>query len=80
MEHVEDIDHSRDTPIALHMRTVHPRDPFAISFWILETFKKDEQRGNIDHLLLQKEAGWIYRLKTMAPLGLNDQLSFCSFV
>lgn len=80
LEHVGDIDHSRDTPVALHMRTTHPRDLFVIPFWILEVIKKDERRGNVDHLLLQKEAAWIYRLKTMAPSGLNDQLSFCSFI
>lgn len=62
---MEDIDHSRDTPVAQHMRTVHSRDPFSISFWVLMMVEIGERKGNIDRLLLQKETAWIHRLKTM---------------
>lgn len=80
MEHVGDIEHSRDTPIAQHMRLAHARDPFAISFWVLEVVKLNERRGNLDQFLLQKETLWIFQLKTVSPSELNGILFFTSFL
>lgn len=80
LEHVGDINHSRDTPIAKHMRSTHENAPLAITFWVLEVVRPNERRGNLDRLLLQKETAWIYRLKTVSPRGLNDTLSFTSYI
>lgn len=75
-----DIEHNRETPIARHMRSVHSSDPFSILFWVLEVVKQNVRRGDLHHLLLQKEMAWIFRLKAIPPLGLNDTLSFTSFL
>lgn len=74
MEHIGDIEHNRDISIAKHMRTVHQSTPFTIKFWVLEVIKLNERRGDLDRLLLQKETGWIYRLNTRVPAGLNNTL------
>lgn len=54
LEHIGDIGHSRDTPLAKHMRSIHSHDPFAIDFWVVEAVKLNERRGDLDRLLLQK--------------------------
>lgn len=45
LEHIGDIQHSRDTPITQHMRSVHQKAPFTISFWALEVIKADIRGG-----------------------------------
>lgn len=80
LEHIGDIHHKRDTSLAKHMTTIHPDALYAVSFWVLEVVKMGERRGDLDRLLLQKETGWIFRLKSSVPRGLNDYLSFTSFL
>lgn len=79
-EHIGDIEHARDTPVALHMRRAHPDNPFNIQFSVIESIKKNGRGGDIDRLLQQKESTWIYRLKSLSPQGLNDILSFRPFL
>lgn len=80
LEHIGDIEHQRETPLASHMRIHHSSNPLALKFWALEIVSLGERKGNLDRLLLQKEAGWIYRLKTTQPHGINDILSFAPFL
>lgn len=80
LEHIGHIEHSRDTPVAKHMRRVHQTYPFSLKFWVLEVIKINERKGDRGRLLLQKEATWIYRLGTVHPRGLNDLLSFVPFI
>lgn len=79
LEHIGDIEHARDTPVALHMRRVHPDSPFSIRFCVIESIRSNGRKGDIDKLLQQKESTWIYRLKSLSPRGLNDILSFKPF-
>lgn len=74
LEHIGDISHQRDNSLAKHMTTVHAHEPYAVSFWVIEVVKMGERRGDLDRLLLQKETGWIFRLKSSAPSGLNDYM------
>lgn len=76
LEHIGDIEHSRDTPLAKHMRMTHHAHPFSIKFWVLKVIKSNEWKGDRDRVLLQKEAAWIFPLGTVHPGGLNDMLSF----
>lgn len=80
LEHIGDILHSRDTAIARHMRSRHSKDPFGIKFCGIKLIRPNVRRGDLDRLLLQKEAGWIYRLKTVDPGGMNESLLFTSFI
>ncbi|XP_069821233.1 uncharacterized protein [Dendropsophus ebraccatus] len=80
LEHVGDIEHSRPKPIAIHMRTAHPEEPFRIQFQVIEVINRSIRRGDFDNLLLRKEAEWTFRLKTLEPQGLNDQLLYTSFI
>lgn len=37
-------------------------------------------KGYLDKTLLQRETVWIYTLKTVLPGGMNEQLSFTSYI
>lgn len=80
LEHIWDILHSRGTAIAKHMRQLHSEKPYDIKFCAIELIKPNQRRRDLDKLLLQKETAWIYRLKTVDPCGLNETLSFTSFI
>lgn len=62
------------------MRRVHANDAFAIKFSAIEEVRRSERRGDLEMLLLQKETSWIYRLRTDDPEGLNETISYTSFI
>ncbi|XP_056407822.1 uncharacterized protein LOC130303807 [Hyla sarda] len=80
LEHMSDIRHKREKPLSLHMLRHHADTPFNLDFQVIEVLKPDIRGGDLDKRLLQAETRWIYRLKTITPYGLNDQLSFCPFI
>lgn len=79
-EHLRDIRHGRDTPLARHVNEMHGGDPRCIKFLVIEVIRPTERRGDIDRTILQKEVEWIHRLRTMEPHGLNDQMFFGCFI
>ncbi|KAM3914028.1 LOW QUALITY PROTEIN: uncharacterized protein RB166_019205 [Leptodactylus fuscus] len=46
----------------------------------LEVVKRSPRGGDLDKILMQHEMRWIFRMGTMKPKGLNEQLSFHSFL
>lgn len=64
LEHIRDIEHAHDTPIARHMREAHSENLYAITFTMIEVVKTTELKGDFDKRLLLKETAWIYHLKT----------------
>lgn len=60
LEHIGDIEHIRDTPVARLMRGAHTEDPFSIRFCITEVIKLTGRLGDVDRLLLQKETTSIF--------------------
>lgn len=79
-EHLGDIRHGRDTPLARHVNEIHGGDPKKISFKVIEVIRPSERRGDWNKVILQKEVQWIHRLRTLEPLGLNDQMHFGCFI
>ena len=69
-EHFADIKHRRDKPVALHINN-HDGDNSKIIPYILEVVNKNPQDGETTVYRRKRELHWIYKLKTLAPLGLN---------
>ncbi|CAJ0947477.1 unnamed protein product [Ranitomeya imitator] len=80
-EHLGDIRHQRDTPIAKHVNGLHGGDTKVMRFMGIDKIDMPIRGGDLDRLLLQREASWIFTLDTCHPRGLNDQINFvCFFV
>ena len=67
-EHLADIKHARDKPVAIHMQTHKNK---AISFQIIHIVYSDPEDQNGTTLRKQKELYWIHQLRTPTPRGLN---------
>lgn len=69
-----------DMPISCPVWDVHNRHMDCISFRVKEVVRPSPRKGDLNKKILQKEARWIHRLKSVEPLGLNEQLSFSCFI
>lgn len=79
-KHLSAIRTGAETPLAKHIREYHKGDLNTLSFWGITKPKLGPRSGNLDKLLLQIEAKWIYRLKSRTPLGLNEGFTFFAFI
>lgn len=78
-EHLGDIRHNRDTPIARHVWIEHGGNPKCLQFKGSDTIRPSPRGGDIDRLILQRESFWIFWLQTVTPNGLNEQLNFICY-
>lgn len=46
----------------------------------LDHVREDPRGGDFDKFVLQHETRWIHRLKALTPPGLNEEISFASFL
>lgn len=74
------IRHRRDTPIARHMMEFHDGNPTSLKFLAIEVIRPSERGGDWDNKILRKETEWIYRLGSLEPFGLNENLHFGCFI
>lgn len=79
-EHFGDIRSGRETPLAHHVNEYHGGDPKSVKFLVIEVIHPSERRGDWNRAVLQKEVEWIHILKSLEPLGLNDQMYFGCFI
>lgn len=79
-EHVGDIGNQCDTPLVRHVWEQHSGDTKCISFCAIEKNRPLPRKGNWDRHILQKEAQWIFHLKSSTPNGLNERLTFMCFI
>ena len=70
-EHLADIKHNRDTPVAKHFNTVGHFHNHLITL-IIEYLNLDLNIDNTTRIRRSRESFWIYQLRTLKPLGLND--------
>lgn len=69
----------QDYPVAVHFNDAH-HDISTLWSIGIEQVKLPPRGGNHVRLLQQREAYWINTLQTLAPKGLNDELSLHMFL
>lgn len=86
-EHVRDIIAAKEAldltllkPIPRHFRKKHNCDPKMLKVRGIDCINSNIRGGNTNKRLSQCESKWIWRLKTVQPLGLNENLSFAPFL
>ncbi|CAJ0967399.1 unnamed protein product [Ranitomeya imitator] len=86
-EHVRDIKAAKEVealedlkPIPKHFRKHHNCNPRDLRVWGIEKIHTGIRGGDTKQKLAQRECRWIAVLHTLAPAGLNEQLSFSSFL
>ncbi|XP_073422111.1 uncharacterized protein [Dendrobates tinctorius] len=79
-EHLGDIRHKRETPLAKHMWMYHNGDLGDIKFCAVEVVHVNPRGGNVDKVMLRRECEWIFRMESLEPRGLNEQLSYACFL
>lgn len=66
--------------VPAHYKIHHNRDPAGLRFFALEVIKSWWRGDNLDQKLNQREAYWIYHLKTLTPAGLNIDFELKCFL
>ncbi|CAJ0935514.1 unnamed protein product [Ranitomeya imitator] len=67
-------------PIARHFFDTHECNPRGLSVRGIDRVYMGIRGGNLKQKLLQKETRWIVTLDTLSPNGLNETISFKSFL
>lgn len=73
-------DLSKLKPIPRHFKTHHNCNAVLLQVWGIDRVLQDKRGGDWKRVLAQKEVRWIYTLNTMTLDGLNDSLSYASFL
>ena len=71
-EHLADIKHHRDTPVARHVHT-HQPSAQGISYQVLEILPQNPDNPETTPKRRIREMFWIHQLRTMHPHGLNSR-------
>ena len=67
------------SPVALHFKQAH-HNVSSLRYLGIEKVQRPRRGGDIDNLLLRRELWWIHYLKTMAPIGLNEEFDIRPFL
>lgn len=68
------------SPIGRPRATAHGYKPIRMPFTALDQIHPSSQGGDLDRNLLQREARFIYRFRVTQSPGINEDLSFKSFL
>lgn len=79
-EHRSNIrNHDKKSPVAIHF-TQAQHNVSALRYLGIEQVKLTSRGGDINSLLLKREAYWIYTLETLNPKGLNEDFDLRPFL
>lgn len=79
-EHRSNIrNHDTKSPVAVHF-TMKKHNVSSLKYVGIEQVKLPPRGGDINSLLLKREAFWIYTLGTLAPKGLNEDFDLRPFL
>lgn len=79
-EHRSNIrNHDQKSPVALHF-TNAKHSVSCLKYTGIEKVNPARRGGDIDTILLQREAFWIYTLDTLSPRGLNEDFDLRPFL
>lgn len=79
-EHLKSIKLKEETPVAQHFLQFHEGKSSDLRFNGFFVLNLSARRGDFDTVLLKKEKSWIFRLNTLQPNGLNNELSLKVFL
>ncbi|CAJ0962564.1 unnamed protein product [Ranitomeya imitator] len=86
-EHVRDIRAAEKGETVEHLKTLprhfkihHGCDPTGLRVIGIDRIITDLRGGSVSRRLAQKESRWIWTLRTLQPLGLNEALNYSSFL
>ncbi|OCT57179.1 hypothetical protein XELAEV_18003877mg [Xenopus laevis] len=65
-------------PMSRHF-LLHGHNSNQLRWMVLQVVSEPTRGGDFDRMLLQKEVMWIDKLNSMAPVGLNEDLSYSCF-
>ncbi|OCT71891.1 hypothetical protein XELAEV_18034868mg [Xenopus laevis] len=68
-----------DTCVSRHFH-IKGHNVSQLKWMTLEQIKMPSRGGDIKKILTQKEAYWIKKINTMAPIGMNDHWSITPFL
>lgn len=69
----------RKSPVAVHFHQAH-HNVSALRYTGIEQVQLPRRGGDIDNILLRREAFWIYSLDTLSPNGLNEDFDLRPFL
>ncbi len=67
------------SPVARHFVDMS-HSVLYLNFVVIEKLTQTRRGGNLERRLLQKECRWIFYLKSLHPLGMNEDLSLNCFL
>ncbi len=70
-EHLADIKYARDTPVAYHFNSTG-HNLHHVGIQVIDLLSGDVNKFTTTTLRREKETYWIYQLRTLKPLGIND--------
>ena len=71
--------HDSRSPVAVHF-TTFSHSVSTLSYCGIELVKQPSRGGDLNALLLKREAFWIYTLDTLSPRGLNEDFDLRPFL
>lgn len=69
-----------EKPLTQHFTQYYDGKLEGMSVKGIYALKLPPRRGDFNSILLQKEKWWIYKFKSLAPLGLNTELNLQVFL
>lgn len=69
-----------EKPLAKHFAQYHSGSSRGMKVKGIYALKLPPRRGDFDRILQQKEKWWVYRLKSLRPVGLNTELNLQPFL
>lgn len=75
-EHLKSIKLKEETPVAQHFSMYHSGKSSGLRFKGFFALNLSACRGDFDRVLLKKEKSWIFRLISLQPIGLNNELRY----
>lgn len=72
-EHLADIKHSRDSPMANHFNA-RDHAHFTMGVTVIDLIKGETDNPSTTSWRRSRESYWIHQLRSLKPLGINDHV------
>ncbi|XP_041424947.1 uncharacterized protein LOC121395456 isoform X1 [Xenopus laevis] len=66
--------------VASHFKQYHNMNPSNVKFWAIEQIQLGIRGGDLEQELLKRETHWIFKLNSVSPNGINENILFNAFL